>query len=159
MEGRFILFNTMNTIRPRPYPQRETGNYNAGSDSTDKDGHNSNAQDQQQQQRQHQQTVARGRVEDIQQQAPNRQAIYSPAANAYPSAYPQRQTYKVNTPPPIRYNNHVYHGGDKDTVNSSSQDLKEPDNATNENVSNNDHTVKTPENLQQDEDIKEIMNQ
>ena len=106
MEGRFILFNTMNTIRPRPYPQRETGNYNAGSDSTDKDGHNSNAQDQQQQQRQNQQTVARGRVEDIQQQAPNRQAIYSPAANAYPSAYPQRQTYKVNTPPPIRYDNH-----------------------------------------------------
>ena len=105
MEGRFILFNTMNTIRPRPYPQRETGNYNAGSDSTDKDGHNSNAQDQQQQ-RQSQQTVARGRVEDVQQQAPNRQAIYSPAANAYPSAYPQRQTYKVNTPPPIRYDNH-----------------------------------------------------
>ena len=106
MEGRFILFNTMNTIRPRPYPQRETGNYNAGSDSTDKDGHNSNAQDQQQQQRQNQQTVARGRVEDVQQQAPSRQAIYSPAANAYSSAYPQRQTYKVNTPPPIRYDNH-----------------------------------------------------
>lgn len=106
MEGRFILFNTMNTVRPRPYPQRGTGNYNAGSDSTDKDGHNSNAQDQQQQQRQNQQTVARGRVEDVQQQAPSRQAIYSPAANAYPSAYPQRQTYKVNTPPPIRYDNH-----------------------------------------------------
>ena len=100
------MFNTMNTVRPRPYLQRGTGNYNAGSDSTDKDGHNSNAQDQQQQQRQNQQTVARGRVEDVQQQAPSRQAIYSPAANAYPSAYPQRQTYKVNTPPPIRYDNH-----------------------------------------------------
>ena len=106
MEGRFILFNTMNTIRPRPYPQKGAGNYNAGSDGTDKDGHNSNAQDQQQQRQNQHQTIARGRVEDIQQQAPNRQAIYSPAANAYPSAYPQRQTYKVNTPPPIRYDNH-----------------------------------------------------
>ena len=106
MEGRFILFNTMNTVRPRPYPQRGTGNYNAGSDGTDKDGHNSNAQDQQQQRQNQHQTIARGRVEDIQQQAPNRQAIYSPATNAYPSAYPQRQTYKVNTPPPIRYDNH-----------------------------------------------------
>jgi len=99
------LFNTMNTVRPRPYPQRETGNYNAGSDGADKDGHNGNAQDQQQQ-RQQQQTIARGRAQDIQQsQTPPRQAIYSPAANAYPSAYPQRQSYKVNTPP-IRYDQH-----------------------------------------------------
>lgn len=95
----------MNTVRPRPYPQRETGNYNAGSDGADKDGHNGNAQDQQQQ-RQQQQTIARGRAQDIQQnQTPQRQAIYSPAANAYPSAYPQRQSYKVNTPP-IRYDQH-----------------------------------------------------
>ena len=95
----------MNTVRPRPYPQRETGNYNAGSDGADKDGHNGNAQDQQQQ-RQQQQTIARGRAQDIQQsQTPPRQAIYSPAANAYPSAYPQRQSYKVNTPP-IRYDQH-----------------------------------------------------
>lgn len=94
----------MNTVRPRPYPQRETGNYNAGSDGADKDGHNGNAQDQQQ--RQQQQTIARGRAQDIQQsQTPPRQAIYSPAANAYPSAYPQRQSYKVNTPP-IRYDQH-----------------------------------------------------
>lgn len=93
----------MNTVRPRPYPQRETGNYNAGSDGADKDGHNGNAQDQQQRQ---QQTIARGRAQDIQQsQTPPRQAIYSPAANAYPSAYPQRQSYKVNTPP-IRYDQH-----------------------------------------------------
>lgn len=99
------MFNTMNTVRPRPYPQRETGNYNAGSDGADKDGHNGNAQDQQQQ-RQQQQTIARGRAQDIQQsQTPPRQAIYSPAANAYPSAYPQRQSYKVNTPP-IRYDQH-----------------------------------------------------
>lgn len=96
----------MNTVRPRPYPQREAGNYNAGSDGADKDGHNGNAQDQQQQQRQQQQTIARGRAQDIQQsQTPPRQAIYSPAANAYPSAYPQRQSYKVNTPP-IRYDQH-----------------------------------------------------
>ena len=95
----------MNTVRPRPYPQRETGNYNAGSDGADKDGHNGNAQDQQQQ-RQQQQTIARGRAQDIQQsQTQPRQAIYSPAANAYPSAYPQRQSYKVNTPP-IRYDQH-----------------------------------------------------
>ena len=95
----------MNTVRPRPYPQRETGNYNAGSDGADKDGHNGNAQDQQQQ-RQQQQTIARGRAQDIQQsQTPPRQAIYSPAANANPSAYPQRQSYKVNTPP-IRYDQH-----------------------------------------------------
>lgn len=99
------MFNTMNTVRPRPYPQRETGNYNAGSDGADKDGHNGNAQDQQQQ-RQQQQTIARGRAQDIQQnQTQQRQAIYSPAANAYPSAYPQRQSYKVNTPP-IRYDQH-----------------------------------------------------
>lgn len=95
----------MNTVRPRPYPKREAGNYNAGSDGADKDGHNGNAQDQQQQ-RQQQQTIARGRAQDIQQsQTPPRQAIYSPAANAYPSAYPQRQSYKVNTPP-IRYDQH-----------------------------------------------------
>ena len=95
----------MNTVRPHPYPQREAGNYNAGSDGADKDGHNGNAQDQPQQ-RQQQQTIARGRAQDIQQsQTPPRQAIYSPAANAYPSAYPQRQSYKVNTPP-IRYDQH-----------------------------------------------------
>ena len=72
----------MNTIRPRPYPQRGNGNYNAGNEGADKDGHNGNQQDQQQNQR----TVARGRAEDIQQQpvqAPQRQAIYSPAVNAY----------------------------------------------------------------------------
>lgn len=100
------MFNTMNTIRPRPYPQRETGNYNAGNESTDKDGHNGNAQDQQQQRR-NPQVIARGRAEDIQQQAvPPRQAIYSPAQNAYPSQTPQKQVYPVNTPPAIRYNPH-----------------------------------------------------
>ena len=100
----------MNTVRPRPYPQGRTGSYNAGNDGTDKDGHNSNAQDQQQQ-RQNPQTIARGRVEDIQQNQPIpvRQAVYSPATNAYPttylSTYPQRQSYQVQTPPP-RYNPH-----------------------------------------------------
>ena len=100
----------MNTVRPRPYPQGRTGSYNAGNDGTDKDGHNSNAQDQQQQ-RQNPQTIARGRVEDIQQNQPIpvRQAVYSPATNAYPAAYPstypQRQSYQVQTPPP-RYNPH-----------------------------------------------------
>ena len=94
----------MNTVRPRPYPQRGTGNYNAGNEGTDKDGHNGNAQDQQQQ-RQNQQTIARGRAQDIQQQAgAPRQAIYSPAQNAY-SGTPNRQVYQVQTPPPMRINN------------------------------------------------------
>lgn len=98
------MFNTMNTVRPRPYPQRGTGNYNAGNEGTDKDGHNGNAQDQQQQ-RQSQQVVARGRAQDIQQQAgAPRQAIYSPAQNAY-SGTPNRQVYQVQTPPPMRINN------------------------------------------------------
>ncbi len=93
----------MNTVRPHPYPQR--GNYNAGSDSTDKDGHNGNAQEQQQQ-RQNQQVIARGRAESAQQQpqAAPRQAVYSPAANAYPASTP-RQAYQIQTPP-IRYNTH-----------------------------------------------------
>lgn len=91
------MFNTMNTVRPRPYPQRGTGNYNAGNEGTDKDGHNGNAQDQQ--------VVARGRAQDIQQQAgAPRQAIYSPAQNAY-SGTPNRQVYQVQTPPPMRINN------------------------------------------------------
>ena len=94
----------MNTIRPRPYPQRGTGSYNAGNEGTDKDGHNSNAQDQQQQ-RQNHQVVARGRAEDMHQQAPIRQPVYSPANNSYPST-PHRQAYQVQTPPPIRYNQH-----------------------------------------------------
>ena len=84
----------MNTVRPRPYPQRGTGNYNAGNEGADKDGHNPN---QGQQQNQDSQTVARGRVQDIQQNVGQpRQAIYSPANNAYP----QKQTYQVHTPPP-----------------------------------------------------------
>ena len=98
------MFNTMNTVRPRPYPQRGTGNYNAANEGTDKDGHNGNAQDQQQQ-RQNQQTIARGRAQDIQQQAgAPRQAIYSPAQNAY-SGTPNRQVYQVQTPPQMRINN------------------------------------------------------
>lgn len=71
----------MNTVRPRPYPQRGTGNYNAGNTGTDADGHNQNGQEQQQQ---HREVVARGRAEDAQQvQVQPRQAIYSPAVNAY----------------------------------------------------------------------------
>lgn len=96
----------MNTVRPRPYPQRGTGNYNAGNEGADKDGHNGNSQDQQQQQQQQrQQVIARGRAQDVQAQnqaVPPRQAIYSPANNAYAQG-PQRQTYQVHTPPPIRY--------------------------------------------------------
>lgn len=79
----------MNTVRPRPYPQR-TGNYNASNTGTDADGHNQNGQEQQQQ---HREVVARGRVEDVQQpQGQPRQAIYSPAVNAYAqkSAFPNQ---------------------------------------------------------------------
>ena len=92
------MFNTMNTVRPRPYPQRGTGAYSAGNEGTDKDGHNSNGQERQQQ-RQSQQTIARGRADEVQQmQGPQRAAINSPAQNAYP----QRQVYPVHTPPPMR---------------------------------------------------------
>ena len=88
------MFNTMNTVRPRPYPQRGTGAYNANNEGLDKDGHNSNGQGHQQEQ--NQQTVARGRAEDIQQnQAGSRAAVNSPAQNPYP----QRQAYPVHTPP------------------------------------------------------------
>ena len=93
------MFNTMNTVRPRPYPQRGTGNYNAGNEGTDKDGHNQNGQERQQQ-GQNPHVVARGRATDVQQQvqAPPRAAINAPASNAYP----QRQSYPVHTPPPMR---------------------------------------------------------
>ena len=95
----------MNTVRPRPYPQRGTGNYNAGNEGTDKDGRNQNGQERQQQ-GQNSQVVARGRVSDVQQQAPiqNRAEIYSPANNAYP----QRQVYPVHTPPPMRINQPIH---------------------------------------------------
>ena len=94
----------MNTIRPR-YPQQAQG-YQTKQNATDENGHNQDAQDQQQQ-RQEQQTVARGRAQDVQNQGQpvqTRQAIYSPATNAYPQAFPnQRQTYAVHTPPTIRH--------------------------------------------------------
>lgn len=93
----------MNNIRPR-YPQQTQG-YQTKQNTTDQDGHNSNAQDQQQKR---QEVVARGRVEDVQNQQPagQRNAIYSPAANAYPKAsfQGQPQTYAVQTPPMIRHN-------------------------------------------------------
>lgn len=83
----------MNTVRPRPYPQRGTGSYNAGNTGTDADGHNQNGQEQQQQ---HRETVARGRAEDVQQpQVQPRQAIYSPAVNAYA----QKSVFPNQTPP------------------------------------------------------------
>ncbi len=92
----------MNTIRPN-YPQQTQG-YQTKQGSTDKDGHNQNAQDQQQRR---QEVVARGRAQDVQNKEPivnQRQAVYSPAANAYPKAsFNNRQTYAVNTPPIIRH--------------------------------------------------------
>ena len=96
------MFNTMNTIRPRQYPQAN-GNYKASNGGPDKDGHNQNAQDQREQQ-QNQQVVARGTAQDVQTQDINgtRQAIYTPAQNPYAQS-PSRQSYQVNTPPPIRH--------------------------------------------------------
>ena len=93
----------MNTIRPR-YPQQMQG-YQTRQNTTDQDGHNQNAQDQQQQR---QETLARGRVQDVQAQNQTmqdvRRPIYSPAVNAYPQAFPnQHQAYTVNTPPTIRH--------------------------------------------------------
>ena len=87
----------MNTIRPRPYPQRGSGEYNAGSDGTDKDGHNSGGQNQQQQQQgRNSQTIVRGRADEVQIQGQSRTPIYSPANQAYSQSYP------VHTPPPMR---------------------------------------------------------
>ena len=96
------MFNTMNTIRPRQYPQAN-GNYKASNGGPDKDGHNQNAQDQREQQ-QNRQVVARGTAQDVQTQDINgtRQAIYTPAQNPYAQS-PSRQSYQVNTPPPIRH--------------------------------------------------------
>ena len=97
------MFNTMNTVRPRQYPQAN-GNYRANNGETDKDGHNQ--QDPQQNQNR-QQTVARGRAQDLQgsnQPIQQRPAMYSPAINAYPgTSFPQSQTYQVNTPPIIKH--------------------------------------------------------
>lgn len=81
----------MNTIRPKPYPQRGAGNYNAGNDGPDKDGHNSNGQEQRGNQQNNRQTVARGRVQDV-QQPQTRAQIYSPATNPYPAGYQPIQT-------------------------------------------------------------------
>ena len=117
------MFNTMNTIRPRPYPQRETGNYNAGNEGLDKDGHNGDARDQQQQQ--HRQVIARGRAEDIQAQGAVRQPVYSPANNAYP----QKQTYQVHTPPPVMYNPHQVNPMQYQAVQAGYQPIEPQNNA------------------------------
>lgn len=109
----------MNTIRPKPYPQRGNGNYNAGNDGLDKDGHNGNAQDQQQQHR----TIARGRAEDVQQSPiEQRQPVYSPAANAYPQA---QYATPVNPSIANRYNPHLHQIGPAQyqTLQSSYQQI------------------------------------
>ncbi len=88
----------MNTIHPRPYPQKGNGNYNAGNEGADKDGHNGN---QQEQRRENSQVVARGRAEDIQSQGQPipRQAIYSPAVNAYSQVrYNGNSQYPITNP-------------------------------------------------------------
>ena len=93
------MFNTMNMVRPRPYPQRGQGPYNAGSDGTDKDGHNSGGQEGQQQ-GQNPQTIARGRAEEVQaqvrQQAP--MSMNMPAQRPYP----QMQSYPMHSVPQMR---------------------------------------------------------
>ena len=92
----------MNTIRPRPYPQRGTGSYNAGNDGTDKDGHNSDGREQQQQQRA--QTIARGRANGVTETPiATRAAINVPAQNAYPQSgnYPIRPNFS-GSPIPTR---------------------------------------------------------
>lgn len=83
------MFNTMNTIRPNPYPQRGNGNYNAGNESTDKDGHNSQGQERQQNQQQNRQVVARGRASDMVQTSPRAEIpYYAPAKRAFPQGQP-----------------------------------------------------------------------
>ncbi len=95
----------MNPIRQNPYPQAN-GNYKANNGSTDKDGHNQNGQEQSRQQ--NPQVIARGRVQDVQNQdqviISNRPETYSPAAQAY--AQPM-QSYQVNTPP-IRHTTPIH---------------------------------------------------
>ena len=116
------MFNTMNTVRPRPYPQRGAG-YNAGNDAADKDGHNSNGQ-QQQQQGQNPQVLARGRVEDV-QQAPmqNRQAINAPANNAYPQAQGYHQTPQMRPAQPMPH--HQVNPQQYQTIQSSYQPIQQ----------------------------------
>jgi tetratricopeptide (TPR) repeat protein len=83
----------MNTIRPRPYPQKGSGNYNAGNEGADKDGHNPSGQERQ---NQNQQTLATGRADKLQQaQVYSRAEINSPAQ----IPYPQRQAYPAPTHP------------------------------------------------------------
>lgn len=95
----------MNPIRQNPYPQAN-GNYKANNGSTDKDGHNQNGQEQSRQQ--NPQVIARGRVQDVQNQDQviinNRPEIYSPAAQAYSQPM---QSYQVNTPP-IRHTTPIH---------------------------------------------------
>ncbi len=81
----------MNTIRPRPFPQRNNGNYNAGNNAADKDGHNPEGQERQQQQAQNrsQQVVARGRAEDVINTTPTTIPNYAPAKNAYSNVQTQ----------------------------------------------------------------------
>ena len=116
----------MNTVRPRPYPQRGTGNYNTGNDGPDKDGHNSGGH-QQQQQEQSSQVIARGRAENIQGvSTPPRAEINSPAVNAYP----QRQVYQVQTPPPMRapypIQPHQINAQQYQTIQSGYQPISQP---------------------------------
>ncbi|MCQ2738884.1 MAG: hypothetical protein MJ237_01510 [bacterium] len=76
----------MNTIRPKPYLQRNNGNYNSNNDGADKDGHNQNGRENQEDNRQ---IVARRRAQDVQQQTNAEyqgQHVYSPATSPYPRA-------------------------------------------------------------------------
>ena len=87
------MFNAMNTVRPRPYPQRQTGNYNAGAE-TDKDGHNPNGQGQPNGQngQQAQQTISENNQSVAVQTRP---MSYVPANNAYPVGY--RNINQINS--------------------------------------------------------------
>ena len=114
------MFNTMNTVRPRPYPQRGTGSYNAGNEALDKDGRNSGGQNSQNQNQQ--ETIARGRANDMNQMVTQpRQAVNQPAVNPYPKG----QTYQVHTPPPIRasYPIHQPNAQQYQTLQSSYQPM------------------------------------
>ncbi|MBR1776767.1 hypothetical protein IJ750_06835 [bacterium] len=119
------MFNTMNPIRQNPYPQAN-GNYKTNNGAADKDGHNHNAQDQNQK-RQNSQVIARGRAQDIQNQDQvtiTRPAVNSPAMQAYP----QTQTYQVNTPPIIRHTTpiHQVNPMQYQTLQSSYQPIEQP---------------------------------
>jgi len=86
----------MNTVRPKPYLQRDAGNYNSNQEGADKDGRNPQGRERQQQQQQQRQVVARGRASEVTQIQPEKDAYVRTPQNYQP------QQTSVTTPVPQR---------------------------------------------------------